>query len=249
MAICNHFDRTYVINLKSRPDRRQEIEAELNRVDMPITPGRVEYFLTEKPTDAAGFPNPGARGCFLSHLSIMRQARELGLRNVLVIEDDLAISPKLAEDEDAIVEQLHQTPNWGLCYFGYVIPDQDPFSATLVNGTGAKEYATRLVPYVGELRTTHFYAVNGPAIDRVVRCFEAIEKRPPGHPDGGPMQIDGAYNTFRHQNPDVLTLLASPCLGFQRSSRSDITPGWKDRMPVLRTFVSFARQARRKVGV
>ena len=62
--------------------------------------------------------------------------------------------------------------------------------------------------------------------NRPVLFMEELQQRPPGHPDGGPMHIDGAYSTFRVQNPDVVTLIASPNLGWQRSSRSDVTPNW-----------------------
>ena len=82
--------------------------------------------------------------------------------------------------------------------------------------------------------TTHFYAVNGRIFDRLLRFLEELQRRPPGHPDGGPMHLDGAYSTFRDQNPDVVTLIASPNLGWQRTSRSDITPKWWHRVPGLR---------------
>ena len=66
------------------------------------------------------------------------------------------------------------------------------------------------------------------------------------------MHYDGALTTFRAQNPDVLTLLAYPCLGFQRSSRSDIYIRWYERIAGLRQASELARKAlarsRKKTG-
>jgi hypothetical protein len=60
------------------------------------------------------------------------------------------------------------------------------------------------------------------------------------------MQIDGGFNTFRRQNPDVTTLIAVPELGVQRSSRSDIASAkFFDRIPVLRDLADMARSVRR----
>jgi hypothetical protein len=58
------------------------------------------------------------------------------------------------------------------------------------------------------------------------------------------MHLDGAYSTFRAQNPDVVTLITSPNLGWQRSSPSDITPNWWDRVPGLRQLAGAARTSK-----
>jgi hypothetical protein len=72
-----------------------------------------------------------------------------------------------------------------------------------------------------------------------------VQQRPGGHPDGGPMHIDGAYSFFRERNPDVMTLIACPNLGWQRSSRSDVFPNkWFDRWPVFRQLTGMARGCR-----
>jgi hypothetical protein len=44
------------------------------------------------------------------------------------------------------------------------------------------------------------------------------------------------------QHPDVVTLMATPSLGGQRSSRSDIFPNkWYDRLPLTRQIAGLAR--------
>ena len=56
------------------------------------------------------------------------------------------------------------------------------------------------------------------------------------------MHLDGAYQTFRERNPRLITLLASPSLGFQRSSRTDIHDlRWFDRTPLVSDAVEWVR--------
>jgi len=95
--------------------------------------------------------------------------------------------------------------------------------------------------------TAHFYAVNGRILDRLLRFLEELQHRPLGHPDGGPMHLDGAYSTFRAQNPDVVTLIASPNLGWQRSSRSDISPKWFDNVPGLSPLAGAAKTTKTRL--
>ena len=63
------------------------------------------------------------------------------------------------------------------------------------------------------------------------------------------MSPDGAVTWFRRDNPDVLTVVATPSLAYQRSNRSDLAPNWFDRMPVLRDAVGTARAWRRRLRV
>jgi len=233
MTLMDCFDRCFVVNLPERADRRREMQQELGDAGMPFQPGRVELFTALRPPDAGAFPSLGARGCFESHHRILQRAHAEGLRNVLIMEDDLSIDPRLQSGADTLIRQLQAT-DWDFVYFGHVL--EQPAST----GQGVK-----LQPFSGPVMTTHFYAVNGPVFERLLSFLEALLQRPPGHPDGSPMHVDGAYSTFRKQNPDILTLVAMPSLGGQRSSRSDIFPNrWFDRWPVVRELAALARRGK-----
>jgi glycosyl transferase, family 25 len=231
MKIKNFFDRVYVVNLPERTDRRKTIALELEKAGLPLTPDQIEIFPAIRPDSAGEFPNIGARGCFLSHLAILKQAKKDGLSNILIVEDDLVISNLFKQQEEALVDQLQQT-DWGFVYFGHSVKAQK----VTVGQPKAK-----LQPFTGSFQTTHFYGVNSTIFDRLIEFLEAVQQRPEGHPDGGPMHVDGAYNHFRSQNPEILTLLAFPNLGTQENSRSDITPSWRDRAPVVRNLMGVAR--------
>ncbi len=228
--LCDLFDCTFIVNLPERTDRRKQITRELASAGMSLTPGKLELFPAVRPKDAAGFPSPGVRGCFLSHLGIMTEARRRGLRRVLVIEDDLQISPLLTQNLSVVADILDRE-RWGLCYLGHVEPV-------------GHEPPIHLIPFTGPLMTSHFYGVNETAIERLRSYLDAAQNRPAGHPNGGPMHLDGALTSFREANPDLVTLIAEPNLGWQRPSRSDIHSVWYQSVPVFRDVWGMGRGVR-----
>lgn len=204
---------------------------ELDRAGLTFAPaGPVELFPAVRPADAAGFANRGYHGCFRSHYEIVEAARRDGLRNVLVMEDDLAISPNFRRDEASLVARLQQD-DWSFAFLGHIL---EP----------AGDRPTELRPFAEPLLLTHFYALHARVFDRLLAFLEAVLSRPAGHPDGGPMSPDAAFSFFRARNRDLLTLVASPNLGWQRSSRSDLTPRWFDKVPGLRGMAASLRKAK-----
>ena len=231
MKLIDFFDRVYAINLPSRKDRRQMIVQELKKAGMRPKPNQVEIFAAIRPDNAGDFPSIGARGCFESHLAILKQAQADRLSNVLIVEDDLKISERFRTEQAVLLDRLSRT-DWGFAYFGHIEPVENSGDVTLT-------------PFSEPLITAHFYAVNGKILERLVCFLEEVKRRPPGHPDGGPMHIDGAYSAWREQNPDIVTLIASPNLGWQQSSRSDIScNAWFDRLPVFMEMASLARMGK-----
>jgi hypothetical protein len=230
MKLTDLFGCTFVINLPERRDRRRAITRELERAGTPFSRGKVELFSAVKPKVAAGFPSRGVRGCFLSHLSVLRLARERDCESVLILEDDLTLSPLLGPNVDVLADVL-QRKTWGFVYLGHVEP--------LDEAEGAN-----LLPFTGPLRTSHFYAVSRPAIDALCQYLEAAHDRAPGDPAGGPMHLDAALTMFRAEHPELTTYIANPNLGWQRSSRSDIHSTFSQSAPVLRNFYDVARYLR-----
>ena len=62
------------------------------------------------------------------------------------------------------------------------------------------------------------------------------------------MPPDGGLSWFRRSNPDVVTVLAVPSLAKQRSSRSDLSPQWFDKVPVLSSAALVARRMSRNLS-
>ena len=221
------FELTRVINLVHRTDRLRQMKRQLKTLGCSFIPGNVELYAATRETASNGFPNAGAHGCFVSHLTILRDAKKRGVKNVLIMEDDLEIREEDVPRLELMLEQS-KGMEWGFLYPGHVLQ--------LKQTTEPK-----WLPYGGAIQTTHFYAVNGFALDRLLEYLEGCLQRPPGDPVGGPMHYDGALTMFRAANPDIITLVADPSLGSQRSSRSDISFRNIERIPILRQAMSGAR--------
>jgi hypothetical protein len=172
----------------------------------------------------------------MSHLQVLRLARDQGWRSVLLLEDDLNFCADFAPRFAALAPDL-STGDWGMFYGSY-------------STAHAPAFAPR--PWVAaeptlELSTTAFVAVQGHHIALLVRYLEAMLARPPGDPLGGPMHIDGAYCWFRRAHPGMATWLANPPLGYQRASRTDIHPlRWFDRQPWSAALVAGLRRLRNR---
>jgi glycosyl transferase, family 25 len=233
MKFIEFFEHIYVINLPYRRDRRRLIEQELERAGMPFTPGKVELFPGIRPDSAGEFESIGVRGAFLSHLHLLKQAQKEQFRRVLVIEDDLKLFDGFKQSEALLTEQLSQQ-QWDIVHFGYEPP---------VSRSPGYPSDLTLRPFSGELIGLHFYGVNQRAFAPLIHFLERMLQRPAGHPEGSPISVDGALNTFCNQNTGITRLVCMPRLGEQRSSRSDISAKWFDRVPVLSELVNAARNA------
>lgn len=228
MKLSEYLERTYVISLRERVDRRAHVTGELARVRLPVTPGRVDFFDAHRVSHAEGFPCTGAHGCFLSHLAVLESAAAQHLGNVLILEDDVAFRPMLTTLESEVVETLTSQP-WDIAFLGHCNP------------TDSVVY--RLQPTSRPVRGAHFYAVHGRCIPALAEFMRALLGRPAGHPDGGPMHYDGALYTFLRTHPDRIGLLSEPSLALQSASRSDIAGGrWFDDIEALTGAVQWVRR-------
>ena len=227
MQFLGYFDRVSVINLPERTDRRAGVEQELRKLGLATHAKKVKFYPAVKPTDAGEFSSRGVRGCFESHLAVLRAARADGLTNILILEDDFASSDALERLQSRLLAQLARS-NWDVVAFGHDLPCESP-----------RQSALR--PPHASYNLAHCYAVNGSCFDALIAFLELVQSRPGGHPLGGPMHYDGALGTFRTQNPTRQFLIAFPSVAGQRSSRSDITPSRVDRMPGLRHVAGLAR--------
>jgi hypothetical protein len=226
------FDSVMIVNCADRADRRQAMREMLRQAGWDPDGPKMTWFAAVDPKTAAGFGTPGERGCFLSHLVILNMARNAGHQRVLILEDDCHFDADFRERQAEIAGWLASTP-WGVAYLGHIEPVSGP---------------PGLAPWPPDagVRLSHCYAVSGEALARLPGFLEALTRRPPGSPEGGPMTLDGALCWFRRHNPDVPTVLVAPSLAHQRSSRSDISPRWFDRVPVLRDAIENVRGWRRR---
>lgn len=226
--LIEYFDRSYIINLEDRLDRRRQVEQEFLRIGMKIPNETVHFYTAKRFTEKGNFPDIGTRGNFTSHKEILRLANLDRLRNLLVFEDDVSfrrIDPAIVTQ---IVKRL-DAEEWDVAYFGYLSPSDDALTGPLV-------------AWPADVLGAHFYAVNGPFIVPMHQYMSKCELLPPGHPEGGPITADGAYNHVRYVTPNVRVLLSVPSLAHQRSSRTDLHPlSIFDRLLWLRPMLQQVR--------
>jgi len=193
---------------------------------------QAEFFRAIRPEYPAGFPSIGARGCFLSHLSVLKKSHLSGAERLVILEDDLNFAHSFAANWNAAMSML-ESRKWSIFYPGHSVE-------------GLPAGLSRVAPDRG-IQCTHFMVINRPALSVLIAGLETILSRPAGHPLGGPMHLDGAYSTLRAQNHALVTYAYSPALGYQRSSRTDVGElKWFDRLPLLSPIVGAVRKLRAK---
>lgn len=232
ITLLDYFEQIYIINLPSRTDRKYEMQVQLTKIGLSLDNPQIKLFTAVRPDQAGDFPSIGARGCYLSHLGVLKEALRQGLKNVLILEDDLNFFSDFLERIPVILDTLAQC-DWGMFYGGYQL------TAPLI---GISDRQLIIASPKNGIQTTHFVGFHHSIIPALVEYLENLLLRPGGDPSGGPMHVDGAYSWFRRQYPDVVTLLAVPELGYQRSSRTDISElRWYDRWAGVRLLVQFIR--------
>ncbi len=236
-GLLEYFGTAFLINLPERRDRLNSAMNELARADWRIGPTGVQIYSAQKFTERAGFPGgPGVRGCFHSHLECIRMAHKAGERSVLLIEDDIALASSFPSLVPSLISQLESTP-WDFLYLGH--EQTGP-----IERANSRTKEVSLVPTTGEVRTTHLLAINGHAFSRLLEHLERVYCGREGDQEFGPMPVDGAYNVFRRINSDLRTLIANPKLGWQRPSRSDLSPRKFDSFKLLQPVMGALRNVK-----
>ena len=234
-ALSGLFDRIAVINLPYRTDRRAEMAGQLVRVGLNLDAPPVVLFEAVRPAEAEAFPSVGARGCFLSHLGVLRAARADRIDRLLILEDDCDFAEGSTEALLSAWRGLDASGPWDICYGGYRLPGeprQGPEGWTLLSNTDP-------------VSTTHCIGFSAAAIQAALPYLEAMLNRPAGDAAGGPMHVDGAYTWLRRDHPKLRTVAAIPPIAFQRPSRTDIHDlRWFDRLSIFRPAGSALRRAK-----
>jgi glycosyl transferase family 25 len=106
--MSKHIDKIFYINLKKRQDRRTQIEDELNNFNLSF-----ERF------EAIETPNFGIYGCGLSHLGVLKIAKERGYSNVLILEDDFTFLVTKQTFEENLSKFFENGIDFDVCKLAY----------------------------------------------------------------------------------------------------------------------------------
>ena len=146
MKLNEFFDSVYCINLDSRLDRWTVAQKEFEKIG--FIPER--YSAIEHETSW--------RGCYLSHLDILKQARDRK-ENVLIFEDDVEYINYDEELTTNILNELTLFHWWDMFYLGGNV--LKPFYQM-------SNHLAKLT----HCQSTHAYAVNKFFLDRLINWLE-----------------------------------------------------------------------------
>ena len=112
-------DHIFYINLDKRTDRREHMEALLSTYGL-----EAERFV------AIPRPEQGILGCGLSHLAVLKLAKERNYQNVLIFEDDFTflVSPETFREKIAHLFRENAIP-FDVCMLAYNMRESAPLES------------------------------------------------------------------------------------------------------------------------
>ena len=146
--MSKYIDKIFYINLNKRTDRRVEIETELNNYGLSYE--RFEGIETH------GF---GIYGCGLSHLTVLKIARDRGYKNVLVLEDDFMFLVSKEEFEIQLTDFFESGIKFDVCKLAYNLHEN-------------QEIDNKIVGKVLYSATASAYIVNNHYFDKLINLYE-----------------------------------------------------------------------------
>lgn len=218
----NYFDKIYLINLKRRNDRLnnfidlskkfnfnfelKEAFDGINGIDENFTYGnkkisytRNEYY-NPLAGDSMGIPNyhmnyfKGQIGCLISHLEVIKDAKNKNYKSILVFEDDVSFVENFNERLKNLMESVDQ--NWDMLYLSGSIPQ------FLQNHNFYSK--------VSQIHTTHSYSLKDSVYDNMIKLLtKNIFSKP----------VDSSYASI---HDSINTYVAIPYLTYQSDGFSDI---------------------------
>jgi GR25 family glycosyltransferase involved in LPS biosynthesis len=110
------------INLARRADRWEQMQVKFDRHHIQAV-RRFSAVDGQGLTVPPGWSDtPGAYGCLLSHLQVVREARERGVGSVLIFEDDVVFDARLQANFSRYFGQV--PADWDMLYFGALHTDE-----------------------------------------------------------------------------------------------------------------------------
>lgn len=155
MKINDFFDKIYCINIDRRIDRWESCIKEFEKHDLVVE----RFSAVDGNTNnySLGYPYDNELAGAISHLNVIKKAKELKLNKVLILEDDVVFIDNLEELFSFFVEQLPE--NWdGINFGGNHIGGLIDISVNL--GKMRRSYAL------------HAYGINSKSYEKIIEYLE-----------------------------------------------------------------------------
>jgi GR25 family glycosyltransferase involved in LPS biosynthesis len=116
-------DSIYCINLDVRKEKWEAVKQQLSRQNLlanrvPAINGWTELTKYDRRKLRAKDKGlgPGRIGCFLSHLSVLKNAADRGFDRILVLEDDAEFTAPMQEVSGYVEKLTKHDPDWDILY-------------------------------------------------------------------------------------------------------------------------------------
>ena len=203
----NHFDIIYIINLKHRTDRLEQIMNELKVMEVDEKKIRRINAIYDKEF--------GALGCAQSHrLALSMFLKDKEAKNCLILEDDFMFSRDKTYVDATLTEVFESLKKWDVLML----------SGNLVSIDARRENEKYVKVY--DAQTTSGYAVTKEFAPKLVECFKKSEENMKKffkvyHENliKHNFAIDMSWKTLQ---PASNWYSIFPCIGKQRDGYSDI---------------------------
>lgn len=152
------FEQIICINLLSRPQRKNHAQEVFRKLHIPAIIHSVEID-----------ENGGIRGCFKSHIEIIKKAYNHQYHNVLIFEDDIEPTPSYSTTAlDKCIKFMKTDENWDIFYLGFFTMnwDTNPLN-TLSSSNMVTEHIVKYNPLA-----THAYVLSRRGMKKILESYE-----------------------------------------------------------------------------
>ena len=194
--------RIVYINLDSRTDRKEQIEDELKMLKIPSD--KIERFNAIQ-------NDKGYLGCTLSHISVLKRAKEEKWENVLIFEDDFCSNHEADKWEAKLQDVFREVSEYDVILFSYGARSKEKYyiecKETSVNKTIS-------------IQTASGYLVHRQFYDHLIHNFEEGYSNLINNPDKYSVYALDQY--WKKLQPSSNWFHIIPSMGKQRGSFSNI---------------------------
>jgi GR25 family glycosyltransferase involved in LPS biosynthesis len=193
MKLNEYFDKIYCINLDRRVDRWEECQDQFKKHNLSVERfSAIDGLTIENKTKLAN----GELGILKTHIELIKDAKEKGYKNILILEDDVEFTENLNEKFSSVINQIPN--NWIMLYLG-------------ANHVGGVFQLSENICQVIHSYAIHAFAINSELFDLIINGLPKYKK-----------PVDVFYAELQPLFPSYVI---RPHLAWQRVSFSDIQGG------------------------